>query len=130
LIVTTGTTVVWRNNGTNKHTVTSNDNLFASPEIAPGSTFSFKFEKPGAFGYHCTPHPWMQASVRVVVPGGAAPPPPAVAPMTMTHTPRAATAAAEGQGPATRDVDIVEVNPANPNSWTFDPPMLDATAGA
>ena len=64
LIVTTGTTVVWRNNGTNKHTVTSNDKLFESPEIAPGGTFSFTFDQPGAFGYHCTPHPWMTAAIR------------------------------------------------------------------
>ena len=132
LIVTTGTTVVWRNNGTNKHTVTSNDNLFASPEIAPGGTFSFTFDRPGAFGYHCTPHPWMVASVRVVVPGGAPPPPPpapaAPPPMAMTHTPRQA-AATGSRGPVTHDVDIVEVNPAKPNSWTFDPPTLDARAG-
>ena len=132
LVVTTGTTVVWRNNGTNKHTVTSNDNLFSSPDIVPGATFSFTFDRPGAFGYHCTPHPWMAASIRVVVPGGAAPPPPpsppAAAPMAVAHTPRAA-ATDRAAGPVTHDVDIVEVNPAKPNSWTFDPPTVDARAG-
>jgi plastocyanin len=133
LIVTRGTTVVWRNNGTNKHTVTSNDNLFASPEIPPGGTFTFKFDQPGAFGYHCTPHPWMTASIRVVVPGGTAPPPPPppppAPPMAMTHRPAESAATAESRGPVRHEVDIVEVNPANPTSWTFDPPSLDARAG-
>jgi len=131
LIVTTGTTVVWRNNGTNTHTVTSSDNLFASPDIPPGGTFSFKFDQPGAFAYHCTPHPWMTASVRVVVPGGAAPPPPVPAPpapMAMSHASHAAGTAGSA-GPVTHDIDIVEPNPANPNSYAFDPATVDVRVG-
>jgi|GEM_PF-2834791 len=134
LIVTTGTTVVWRNNGTQTHTVVSNDNAFTSPDIPPGGTFTFTFDQPGAFGYHCTPHPWMTASIRVVVPGGAAPPPPppplpAAPPMAMTH--RSVQPASPGGtgGPVRHDVDIVEADPANPTSWAFDPPALDARAG-
>jgi plastocyanin len=131
LIVATGTTVVWRNNGTKTHTVTSNDKLFGSPDIPPGGTFQFKFDQPGAFGYHCTPHPWMTAAIRVVVPGGTAPPPPPPPPrppVAMSRAPRPASTG-DGREPVRRDVDIVEVNPANPNSWTFDPPSLDARAG-
>jgi plastocyanin len=134
LVVTTGMTVVWRNNGTNTHTVTADDKSFSSPDIAPGATFKYKFDQPGAFTYHCTPHPWMTASVRVVVPGGAPPPPPPLpgpsdaegsGPVHSVREP----AAREGTGPVRHDVDIVEASPAKPNTWVFDPPTLDLMAG-
>jgi len=132
LIITTGMTVEWRNNGTNTHTVSSDDKRLDSGDITPGTTWKFKFDEPGAYAYHCTPHPWMTASIRVVVPGGAPPPPPpppaAPAP-TITRAPREAVAAGDRRGPVRHEVDIVETNPANPNSWMFDPNNLDIRAG-
>lgn len=132
VIVTTGMTVEWRNNGTNVHTVSADDKRFDSGDIAPGATWKFKFDEAGAFVYHCTPHPWMTASVRVVVPGGAAPPPaPPSAPAapTITRAPREAAPIGDRRGPVRHEVDIVEPNPANPNSWTFDPATLDLRTG-
>jgi len=130
LVVTTGTTVVWRNNGTHAHTVTSNDNAFGSTDIAPGATFRFTFDHPGAFGYHCTPHPWMHAAIRVVLPGGTPPPPPPPPPppAPAVHHPRDAAPAA-GAGPVRHDVDLVEVNPADPTGWMFDPANLELHSG-
>ena len=133
LIVTTGMTVVWRNNGSNTHTVTADDKSFSSPDIKPGTTWTMRFDAPGVFTYHCTPHPWMKASVRVVVPGGAAPPPPApvdeTAPTTIARSAREATPAGDQRGPVRHDVDIIETNPAKPNTWTFDPATLDVRVG-
>jgi plastocyanin len=74
----------------------------------------------------------MTASVRVVLPGAAAPPPPpppAPPPPAITRPPREAAPAGEGRGPVRHDVDIIEPNPANPNSWTFDPATLDIRTG-
>jgi plastocyanin len=131
LVVTTGMTVEWRNNGTNVHTVSSDDKRLDSGDIAPGATWKFKFDEPGAFVYHCTPHPWMTASVRVVLPGSAPPPPPPTpAPEpTIARAPREAAPAREGRDPVRHEVDIVEPNPANPNSWMFDPATLDVRTG-
>lgn len=134
LIVTTGMSVEWRNNGTNVHTVTSDDQRFDSGDVAPGATWKFTFDEPGTFVYHCTPHPWMTASVRVVVPGGEAPPPPPPLPpdppaASAARAPREAVAPGDQRGPVRHEVDIVEPNPANPNSWTFDPATLDVRTG-
>src|SRR5438874_3818207 len=60
LVIETGSSVVWRNNGTNTHTVTS-DGSFNSGDLKPGETFKRVFDSPGVFTYHCTPHPWMKA---------------------------------------------------------------------
>ena len=132
VLVETGTTVVWRNNGKNVHTVTSEGN-FSSGDIKPGSTWKQKFDHPGVFQYHCTPHPWMKAMVRVVVPGG--PPPEAPPPMAMSHAggmamgEETAAPARTGKGPARLDVHVVEADPANPNSWHFSPTILEVQTG-
>ncbi|HEV8627017.1 MAG TPA: plastocyanin/azurin family copper-binding protein, partial [Acidimicrobiia bacterium] len=134
LIITTGMTVVWRNIGTNVHTVSADDKRFDSGNITPGSTWKYRFDEPGVFTYHCTPHPWMKASIRVVVPGGAPPPPPPL-PASSDSDPSGPTQRARepavrtGTGPVRHEVDIVEVNPAKPNTWVFDPPTLDLMAG-
>ena len=132
LVVTTGMTVVWRNNGTNTHTVSADDKRFDSGNIAPGATWKYRFEEPGVFTYHCTPHPWMKASIRVVVPGGAPPPPPppaAPAAPPVHRGAREAAPAGGSRGPLRHEVDIVETNAANPKSWGFDPPTLGLRAG-
>ena len=64
-----GTTVIWTNNTQAPHTVTSDDGKTfdsgASNPISPGSTFSFKFTKPGTYKYHCQIHPSMMATIIV-----------------------------------------------------------------
>lgn len=74
--------VVWENNDTTPHTVTTDGGYkdaysgeFDSrvrPEeeggafVMPGETYEFLFTKAGQYPYHCEPHPWMQGSIEVV----------------------------------------------------------------
>jgi plastocyanin len=63
-----GTTVWWINcedAGTPSHTSTSDTNVWASPLLAPGDTYSRQFTTAGSFPYHCTPHPTMKGTVTI-----------------------------------------------------------------
>ena len=63
--VTPGTTVTWVNNDQVPHTATANDGAFDSGTLQPGQSYSFKFDKPGTYAYHCNIHPDMTATVTV-----------------------------------------------------------------
>lgn len=72
--VPVGTTVTWTNDDSVVHTVTSGqsdgsvatpDGVFDSGDMAAGDTFQFTFDTAGTFEYHCTPHPWMRATIVV-----------------------------------------------------------------
>ncbi len=66
LTVKNGTTVIWKNNDPIAHTVTSNDGTsFNSGPLNSGATFSYTAKTPGTFGYHCTIHPGMTATLIV-----------------------------------------------------------------
>ncbi len=60
-----GTTVTWTNADDIPHTVTSKDGVFKSKVLDTGDRFSFTFAKPGQFGYFCSLHPHMTATVIV-----------------------------------------------------------------
>lgn len=57
--------VIWRNAETVAHTVTADTGSFESPLIDPGKEWSRRFTRPGTYIYHCTPHPFMKAEIRV-----------------------------------------------------------------
>jgi plastocyanin len=40
--------------------------VFASPLLARGESYSFIFNETGKIGYHCAPHPYMTGSITVV----------------------------------------------------------------
>jgi plastocyanin len=65
LSIPAGQTVIWTNTGAQTHTVSADDGSLDSGSIAPGGTFSLTFDTPGTFTYHCTPHPWMKATITV-----------------------------------------------------------------
>jgi 3',5'-cyclic-AMP phosphodiesterase len=65
LTVKTGTTVAWTNKDDTPHTVTSDDNIFASPVLDTGQNFQYAFNKPGKFPFHCKLHPMMTGVVVV-----------------------------------------------------------------
>lgn len=74
LTVAVGTTVVFRNDDTLFHTVTSGsstdsagspDGVFDSGTIEPGQSWEHTFAEEGTFDYHCTPHPWMRGTIEV-----------------------------------------------------------------
>lgn len=65
-----GQTIVWRNGDAAFHSVTSGtyeepDGLFDSGHMDPDTTFSYTFDTPGTYVYHCTLHPWMTGVVDV-----------------------------------------------------------------
>jgi len=65
LNVGVGTTVTWMNTDTVAHTSTSDGNAWNSGSLAPGGQFSFAFQSPGTFSYHCAIHPGMIGTVVV-----------------------------------------------------------------
>ena len=74
LNVAPGTTVTFVNNDTVPHTATSDNKLFDSGELAPGSSFPVVLEGAGTVTYHCELHPEMQGSIVVGEPGQASAP--------------------------------------------------------
>lgn len=66
LTVNVGDTVVWTQEDSVSHTVTSDTGSeLSSPLLTKGKTFAHTFTTRGAFSYHCTPHPSMKANVIV-----------------------------------------------------------------
>ena len=66
ITIKVGTTVVWTNNDSVDHNVTSATGLFNSGNLAPGDTFKFTFDQAGTYPYSCTIHvPDMVGTVTV-----------------------------------------------------------------
>jgi plastocyanin len=57
LYVIAGSDVVWINDDQSVHTVTANDNSFKSGDIAPGASFTNRFQMIADHNYHCDYHP-------------------------------------------------------------------------
>ena len=66
-----GTTVIWNNDDTAAHTVTSGifadgfDGMFDSRMFTSGSAYEFTFNDSGRYDYFCLVHPWMVGVVNV-----------------------------------------------------------------
>ncbi|MGA1840739.1 MAG: cupredoxin domain-containing protein [bacterium] len=65
LKIQAGTKVTWINKDRTFHSVTSDDELFSSGNLAKGWTFSYIFETEGTYEYHCEPHSYMKGKVIV-----------------------------------------------------------------
>jgi 3',5'-cyclic-AMP phosphodiesterase len=65
MTVKAGSTVVWTNKDDIPHTVTSDNNLFASPVLDTNQSFPFTFASAGKFTYFCKLHPKMTGVVTV-----------------------------------------------------------------
>ena len=65
LDVAAGTTVTWTNTDSVAHTSTSDATGWDSGTVAPGGRFSFAFQTPGTYRYHCAIHPGMIGTVVV-----------------------------------------------------------------
>ncbi len=70
LTVTVGTTVTWVNMDTVAHSVVSGTSqqpsgLFESALLNHGQSFSYTFNAPGTYVYHCGPHPYMTGTIVV-----------------------------------------------------------------
>lgn len=66
LIVVKGTTVTWTNFDSVTHTITSDKGgPNSSGELKKGQSYSYTFDTPGNFFYHCSIHPSMVAGMTV-----------------------------------------------------------------
>ena len=70
--VNVGAKIIWTNDDTQIHTVTSGSvgspnsgQIFDSGILSPGATFTQTFLQPGIFPYYCTLHPQMVGTVIV-----------------------------------------------------------------
>lgn len=63
-----GTNVTWVNRDEAKHDIMPDTNNFegSGKLIKQGESYSYTFNTPGVYSYHCTPHPYMKAKVEVV----------------------------------------------------------------
>lgn len=70
IIIQKGNSVIWTNEDSAFHSVTSGfyddpSDLFDSGYLDPFQSFSFVFEDTGVYDYYCTLHPWMYGKVIV-----------------------------------------------------------------
>ena len=71
LVIFVGGEIIWKNDDSSAHTVTSGNilegpnGIFDSGLIKSGETFSFKFEKSGNYPYFCMIHPWATGSITI-----------------------------------------------------------------
>jgi len=63
--ITAGQAVRWINDDPVEHTVTFDGTEGGSPVLPHNGTFIHRFDKPGRYTYHCTPHPFMKGVVIV-----------------------------------------------------------------
>jgi plastocyanin len=85
LILKPGDSVTWTNkeeDGTTHSVVQGNGADIDSPDIEPGQTFVWKFDKPGQWDMICRYHPAMYMTVGVVGKDGKVPPAAPYAPET------------------------------------------------
>ena len=65
LTVHVGTTVTWTNLDDEPHTAVSDTGAFRSGAMDTNESFSFKFDKPGAYHFTCSIHPRMVGTIVV-----------------------------------------------------------------
>lgn len=63
--IAAGQAVRWINDDPVEHTVTFDGAEAGSPPLPHNGTFIHRFDKPGRYTYHCTPHPFMKGVVIV-----------------------------------------------------------------
>jgi plastocyanin len=81
VVIGVNNTVTWTDNDNQmdaqgyepNHIVAANDKSFASNSLAIGDQFTYTFNSPGTFQYHCNIHAWMNGIV--IVKGTATPTP-------------------------------------------------------
>jgi plastocyanin len=63
--ISVGQAARWINRDPVEHTVTFDGAEPGSPPIPPNGSYVHRFDKPGTYSYHCTPHPFMHGVVVV-----------------------------------------------------------------
>ncbi|MBC7512298.1 cupredoxin family copper-binding protein [Candidatus Saccharibacteria bacterium] len=68
ITVKAGTKVTWTNQDSVKHNAAKDDGQTDGPDgplLAQGESYSYTFDKPGTYTYHCDPHRSMKGVVYV-----------------------------------------------------------------
>jgi amicyanin len=65
ITIKAGESVTWTNEDSVRHNAAADDNAFEGPLLSKGESYTFTFDAPGSYPYHCTPHPFMKATVTV-----------------------------------------------------------------
>lgn len=69
IVIKKGTTVTWTNTDSTRHDIMPDedygDAFTPSELLARNETYSFTFNTAGIYEYHCSPHPYMKATVEV-----------------------------------------------------------------
>jgi len=65
LTIAKGTVITWQNNDAVAHTSTSDNQVWDTGNIAPGTSKTTTFGTAGTFAYHCTVHPMMTGTIIV-----------------------------------------------------------------
>lgn len=75
VVIGVNNTVTWTNNDSVHHTVVSlsGNGSLSSGDMAPGATYSYTFNAPGTYDYHCIYHSWMAGTVIVLASATPAP---------------------------------------------------------
>ncbi len=64
-----GTVIIWTNQDSMKHTITSDisnsDILLNSPRLSRKDEYRIRFDTIGNYSYHCSVHPYMQGTIIV-----------------------------------------------------------------
>jgi plastocyanin len=67
LTIAPGTTITWVNNGSNFHTLSTQDGLFSSGALGGGQSFSYTFQQAGSYVLICRQHLLNGMSGRITV---------------------------------------------------------------
>jgi plastocyanin len=65
LTIKAGSTVTWKNLDGEPHSIVNDAGVFHSSALDQNDTYSFKFDKPGAYKVFCGIHPFMKATITV-----------------------------------------------------------------
>jgi len=65
VVIAAGQAVRWVNDDFVEHTITFDGSEPGSPLISPNGTWVHRFDRPGSYTYHCTPHPFMTGVIVV-----------------------------------------------------------------
>ena len=57
--------MTWKNDDSENHTATADDDAFASGYIPPGGSYSYMFARQGRYAFHCSIHRLMRGEVNV-----------------------------------------------------------------
>ena len=65
ITIAPGESVTWTNNDGAPHGLEYHDGSAGNDLLLPGASYSHRFDKPGAYDYNCSIHPYMTGRVMV-----------------------------------------------------------------